>query len=116
MSLGVLAGHRKGGVGNVALVSVKGVVFNVSKDTAFQAGGALARAPGHDASRLIAVAGADAAHGGEGGDDGDLDAGLGGLRYEDHQRLESFFVQMLQAGHTAVAVLADEDHERRVIM
>ncbi|CAM9461000.1 unnamed protein product [Scytosiphon promiscuus] len=90
MPLTVLAGHA-------TLVAVKGVIFEVSPDEA------LARLAGHDVSRLVAVS-TDA-----GG--GDLDAGLEGLRYEEHQRLEACFLEMARAGR-AVAVLTDEDYTR----
>lgn len=102
MPLAVLAGHP-------TLVSVKGVVFDVSGDEAYQeaAGGTLAAWAGHDASRLLAVS--------TGGcDDGDnvgggLNEGLEGLRYEEHQRLEAYFLEVARV-RRAVAVLTDEDH------
>lgn len=100
----------------VRLVSVKGVVFDVSQDAEFQIGvGKLAALAGHDASRFIALAGgaeegAVIVKGGT-GRDGLVDAGLEGLRYEEHQRLESYFVEMARA-RRAVAVLADPDHVR----
>lgn len=128
MPLSVLAGHHEGGASaGMRLVSVKGVVFDVSGDVAFAKGGKLSRLPGHDASRLIALSaitegslrgeGDGEGEGGEGetgevvdvGDD--LDAGLEGLRYEEHQRLETYFVEMAR-GRRAVAVLADTDHLR----
>ncbi|CAM9305401.1 unnamed protein product [Laminaria digitata] len=132
MPLSMLAGHHhhEGGASSagVRLVSVKGVVFDVSGDVDFAQGGRLARLPGHDASRLIALSatakesprGEGEGEGvGEGGGEGggglgvggDLDAGLAGLRYEEHQRLETYFVEMAR-GRRAVAVLADADHVR----
>ncbi|CAM9649712.1 unnamed protein product [Pylaiella littoralis] len=96
MPLAVLAGHP-------TLVSVKGVVFDVSDDEAYQeaAGGALAGCAGHDASRLLALS--------TGGFVGGLNEGLEGLRYEDHQRLEVYFLKVARA-RRAVAVLIDEDY------
>lgn len=123
MPLSVLAGHHEGGASaGVRLVSVKGVVFDVSGDVAFAEGGRLSRLPGHDASRLIALsATTEGSLRGEGESEGeggggvgvgdDLDAGLAGLRYEEHQRLETYFVEMAR-GRRAVAVLADTDHIR----
>lgn len=130
MPLAVLAAHHdphptREPASVVRLVSVKGVVFDVSDDEAFRSGGALARLPGHDVSRFVAVAVSCRAEPGEvagRGDDGDgddevqdhcfdLDRGLEGLRYEEHRRLESYYVEMAQ-GRRAVAVLADEDYER----
>lgn len=100
MPLSVLAGHP-------TLVSIKGVVFDVADDKAYQAaaGGALAACAGHDASRLLAVS----TTGGVG--DGVLNQGLGGLRYEEHQRLEACFEEMARV-RRAVAVLTDEDYMR----
>lgn len=125
MPLAVLAAHHSssssGASADVRLVAIKGVVFDVSEDDAYRAGGALARLPGHDASRLIAVSGSEGVvvvgSGGAAVNNssiacGDLlDAGLEGLRYEDHQRLETYFVEIARA-RRAVAVLADEDHVR----
>lgn len=133
MPLEVLAGHHRHDDGmsasaGVRLVSVKGVVFDVSGDAAFASGGRLARLAGHDASRLIALSATTEGSGslgsmdvgegeGEGGGgvgvrgDDELDAGLAGLRYEEHQRLETYFVDMVR-GRRAVAVLADVDHVR----
>ena len=123
MPLSVLAGHHEGEASaGVRLVSVKGVVFDVSGDVAFAEGGKLSRLPGHDASRLIALSAiteeslrGDGEGEGEGrgavGVGDELDAGLAGLRYEEHQRLETYFVEMAR-GRRAVAVLADADHVR----
>lgn len=110
MPLGVLAGHQGKGV---RLVSIKGVVFDVSNDAAFGLDERLAQMAGHDISRVIAVCGQTSAEdaGGDIEGDADVDAGLEGLRYEEHQRLESYFVEMVQ-GRRAVAVLADDDYER----
>lgn len=93
MPLAVLEGHA-------ALVSVKGVIFGVSSNEA------LARWAGHDVSRLVAVSAGDGDIAGVG-----VDAGLEGLRYEEHQRLEACFLEMARAGR-AVAVLTDEDYTR----
>lgn len=108
MPLAILAGHADA----VRLISLKGIVFDVSEDHAFGREGALERLPGHDVSRIIAVARREVAteDQGRGGDD-DLDAGLEELKYEEHQRLESFFVEMANT-RRAVAVLADEDYRR----
>ncbi|CAN0403990.1 unnamed protein product [Ectocarpus fasciculatus] len=100
MPLAVLAGHP-------TLVSVKGVVFDMSDDEAYNHEGALAGCAGHDASRVIGTSGGGRRGHGDG--DGLLDAGLEGLRYEDHQRLEAFFVELARS-RRAVAVLTDEDH------
>ena len=101
MPLAVLAAHP-------TLVAVKGVVFDVSDVEAYQT--RLAAWAGHDASRVIAVSGGVGAGAGIGDGDG-LDAGLSGLRYEEHQRLEAYFLEMARS-RSAVAVLTDEDHER----
>lgn len=121
MPLSVLAGHHEGEApAGVRLVSVKGVVFDVSGDIAFAKGGRLSRLPGHDASRLIALSAiTEGSLCGEGEAEGsgavgvgdELDVGLTGLRYEEHRRLETYFVEMAR-GRRAVAVLADEDHVR----
>ncbi|CAN0488059.1 unnamed protein product [Ectocarpus sp. 12 AP-2014] len=100
MPLAVLAGHP-------TLVSVKGIVFDVSDDEAYNHEGALAGCAGHDASRVIAASAGGRLGNGDGG--GKLDAGLEGLRYEEHQRLEAYFVELARS-RRAVAVLADEDH------
>lgn len=139
MPLVVLRGHQSS---QVRLVSIKGVVFDVSDDKAFHSsgGGQLSRLPGHDASRFLAkltlpaIAGDDGVsvptgaradaissesdYGSSDGNfhrDDDLDTGLEGLRYEDHQRLESYFERMAE-GRRAVAVLTDEDHVRCVFL
>lgn len=93
MPLAVLAGHA-------TLVAVKGVIFDVSLDEG------LARWAGHDVSRLVAVSGGAGESGGVG-----FDAGLEGLRYEEHQRLEARFLEMVRAVR-AVAVLTDQDYAR----
>ena len=102
MPLGVLAGHP-------TLVAVKGVVFDISDAepyrTRFAGWGG-----GHDVSRLVAVSGRGTGEDGGGSGEG-LDKGLEGLRYEDHQRLEAFFLEMALAVR-AVAVLTEEDHLR----
>lgn len=100
MPLAVLSGHP-------TLVSIKGVVFDVSDDRDYQAaaGGALAAWAGHDASRLLAVSTAG------GGVVGGPNEGLGGLRYEEHQRLEACFLEVARV-RRAVAVLTDEDYIR----
>ncbi|CAM9714020.1 unnamed protein product [Ectocarpus sp. 4 AP-2014] len=100
MPLAVLAGHP-------TLVSVKGIVFDVSGDETYNHEGALAGCAGHDASRVIGASAGDRLGNGDGG--GKLDAGLEGLRYEEHQRLEAYFVELARS-RRAVAVLADEDH------
>ncbi|CAM9835583.1 unnamed protein product [Ectocarpus sp. 8 AP-2014] len=100
MPLAVLAGHP-------TLVSVKGIVFNVSDDEAYNHEGALAGCAGHDASRVIGASAGGRRGYGDGG--GKLDAGLEGLRYEEHQRLEAYFVELARS-RRAVAVLTDEDH------
>ncbi|CAM9949281.1 unnamed protein product [Ectocarpus sp. 13 AM-2016] len=100
MPLAVLAGHS-------TLVSIKGIVFDVSDDEAYNHEGALAGCAGHDASRVIAAPAGGRLGNGDGG--GKLDAGLEGLRYEEHQRLEAYFVELARS-RRAVAVLADEDH------
>jgi len=101
MPLAVLAGHP-------TLVAVKGVVFDVSDVEPYQTrlagwGG------GHDVSRQIAVSGRDDGDRGISGEG--LDGGLEGLRYEDHQRLEAYFLEMARTVK-AVAVLTEEDHTR----
>ncbi|CAM9196325.1 unnamed protein product [Hapterophycus canaliculatus] len=93
MPLAVLAGHP-------TLVALKGVIFDVSPVEE------LARWAGHDASRLVAVS----AGAGDVSDVG-FDAGLEGLRYEEHQKLEACFLEMARAGR-AVAVLTDRDYAR----
>lgn len=144
MPLKVLAEHQSN---EVRLVSIKGVVFDVSRDEAFRlhgtsgGSGRLARLAGHDASRFLAnlrISGecsinAPVARGGTelerviddgdnsgdivtnnddtDGDDREFDVGLEGLTYEEHQRLESYFVRMAEE-RRAVAVLADDDHTR----
>eukprot|EP00903_Cladosiphon_okamuranus_P011948 g11222.t1 len=102
MPLAVLAAHP-------TLVAVKGVVFDVSGVEAYRTGLAASWA-GHDASRVIAVSSGAAADVGVGDAEG-LDEGLSGLRYEEHQRLEAYFLEMVRS-RTAVAVLAEEDHAR----
>lgn len=100
MPLAVLAGHP-------TLVAIKGVVFDVADVEAYRT--TLAAWTGHDASRLIAASGV-----GDVVRDGDaesLDEGLSGLRYEEHQRLEAYFLEMARS-RRAVAVLTDEDHTR----
>lgn len=104
MPLAVLAGHP-------ALVSVKGVVFDVSDDEAYNHKGALAGCAGHDASRVIGASAGGTRGYGDGS--GGLDAGLEGLRYEEHQRLEAYFVELARS-RRAVAVLTDEDLIRLV--
>lgn len=136
--LDVLAGHSSS---EVRLVSIKGVVFDVSRDEAFQSqdgatgtgtGGSLAHLAGHDASRYLATfhindvktreaatsATVDAVDGSRqkgvncGGIGGSgFDVGLEGLSYEEHWRLESHFVRMVEM-FRAVAVLEDDDHTR----
>lgn len=108
MPLAVMAEHQGSGV---RLASVKGVVFDVSNDEAFGDDGRMAQMAGHDISRIIALCGMKVGDGGVDDRDADFDAGLEGLRYEEHQRLESYFVAMVQ-GRRAVAVLTDEDYER----
>lgn len=104
MPLAVLAGHP-------TLVAVKGVVFDISDvephRTRFSAG----QGGGHDVSRLVAVSGRGDDPGDGSGSGEQLDEGLEGLRYEDHQRLETFFLEMARAAR-AVAVLTEEDHRR----
>lgn len=109
MPVAVLAAHP-------TLVAVKGVVFDVSDVEAYRT--SLAAWTGHDASRAIAVSGGASAgdnagdSAGDGyGDGEELNAGLSGLRYEEHQRLEAYFVEMARS-RRAVAVLTDEDHIR----
>lgn len=106
MPSAVLSGHTGG---KVRLVSLKGVIFDVSADREFSAGGWLSQLPGHDASRFLALSrpGQTATSDNE----GVFDAGLAGLTFEDHKRLESYFVRMIEL-HSAVAVLSDEDHIR----
>lgn len=103
MPLAVLAAHP-------TLVAVKGVVFDVSDVEAYRRERHAASWTGHDASRVIAVSsGADV---GVGDRDGEgLDEGLSGLRYEEHQRLEAYFLEMA-CSRRAVAVLTDQDHAR----
>lgn len=108
MPLAVVAEHQGS---DVRLASVKGVIFDVSNDAAFGNDGRLAQMPGHDISRIIALCGMKGDDGGFVARDADFDAGLQGLRYEDHQRLEAYFVEMVQCGR-AVAVLTDEDYAR----
>lgn len=109
MPLVVLAGHP-------ALVAVKGVVFDISDVEPYQTRFA-ERGGGHDVSRLIAVSGPGGGRGdgdGGGGCGDRLDEGLEGLRYEDHQRLEAYFLEMARTVR-AVAVLTEEDHMRKVV-
>lgn len=108
MPLAVMAEHQGSGV---RLASVKGVIFDVSSDAAFGNDGRLAQMPGHDISRVIALCGMKEEDGGVADRDTNFDAGLEGLKYEDHQRLESYFVEMVQ-GRRAVAVLTEEDYAR----
>lgn len=112
MSLAVLAAHLERDE-KVRLVSIKGVIFDVSEDVNFKSGGPLARLPGHDASRFIASSVREVSADHESDGLLNLDAGLEGLTYQDHQRLETYYVRMLQA-RRAVAVLAEEDYVRFV--
>ena len=113
MSLEVLAAHHKKQDMNLRLLSMKGVVFDVSEDPEFKFGGAFERLPGHDASRFVALS-AQRASIGDGDDDfHSLDTGLEGLTYQDHRRLETYYLEMLR-GRSVVAVLADEDLTRSV--
>lgn len=112
MPLAVLAAHLERDE-NVRLVSIKGVIFDVSEDVEFKSGGALAQLPGHDASRFIASSVREVAADHESDGLLNLNAGLEGLTYQDHQRLETYYVKMLQA-RRAVAVLAEEDYVRFV--
>lgn len=106
MPLAVLARHESS---SARLVSVKGVIFDVSSDGEFSVDGKHAHLPGHDASRFFAIANSKL---GDTTDPlADLDAGLEGLTYEDHKRLESRFMRVAKE-HGAVAILADKDHKR----
>ncbi|CAN0260021.1 unnamed protein product, partial [Discosporangium mesarthrocarpum] len=88
------------------LLSVKGVVFDVTSNEKFGMDGILGYLPGHDASRLLGLA-----------DEAKhtvshtlLDTDLSEFSYDEHRRLEARFLGMLETC-PAVAVLADEDYE-----
>ncbi|CAM9606928.1 unnamed protein product [Choristocarpus tenellus] len=112
MPLAVLAQHG-GETTSARLLSIKGVVFDVSSESAFGPDGNLSHLLGHDASRFLGLGGENNSSdsSSSSAEAQLLDTGLVGLNYDQHRRLEQWFMGLRDTCR-AVAVLTDDDFER----